>query len=1210
MNIKSFLSFIVLLSITLNAFSGIEKFSKSINYNKSGKVNYIEIKDDIKVFKNSFKEWYIGSMELSNEFSLEEINSISDKSANFHQRYILKKNEYKIHDKIVIAHYKDGKLYAISGNIDNNIKVSGKSLITEENALSSALQYFNAEIYMWQIEGEEYLLKRETNNLNATYFPKAEKYLVRNSKNEYLYTYRFNIYSKKPIKREYVFIDAENGKVVKTLPLLYHANENGTAYTKYSGTQNIITDSYNSSYRLRETSRGLGVETYNMQMGTNYSNAVDFTDDDNSWNNINPEQDEVATDAHWATEMTYDYFYNIHNRNSIDGNGFKLRSYVHFNLIDYGYNSNVNAFWDGQSMTYGDGSSTITPLTTVDICGHEITHGLTSYTANLDYQDESGALNEAFSDIFGSTIEHYARPSNWNWAIGEDIGTTFRSLQNPNAYNKPDTYYGNHWVTDGSDNGGVHTNSLVYGHWFYLTSVGGSGTNDINNTYNVTGIGIDKAEQIAFRTLTVYLTNTSDYHEARFFTILSAIDLYGSCSPEVETVTNAFYAIGVGGAYVPTTLASFSSVLNSFCKPPATVNFSNNSINGTSFIWNFGDGNNSTDVNPSHVYTSYGDFDVQLIADGGTCGIDTLKIIAHVSIQPANQCIEIMTENSTSTDTSCSGKLYDSGGPLNYQNNTNSVFTISPTGASGVVLNFISFDFEQDYDYLYIYDGPNDTSPLIGKYDGNQLPNGGTIISSGSSITLKQTSDQGLTKSGFELDWYCLSPNDPPVCNFYSADTNTCSGYVVFNDLSFNNPQSWLWYFGDGTTSNLQNPTHNYSNNGFYTVSLVVGNQNGTDSLGFNNYIFVNKPVVPIATNDTVCKGLDALLIANANGNINWYDSLSGGNLIYTGDTLQILNIQNDITYYVENFIESQVQFTGKTDNSGGGGYFGNVSYIHYVDFDTYSPFKLISVKVYAQGDGNRSIALRNSSGVILKSIDVFIPDGESRVTLNFDVPVGNNLQLVGLGAPNLFRNNGGVNYPYIINGLLSINKSSAGTSPLQYYYYFYDWEVKEPECASQRVAISAFVNENNFSFSQDIVEVQNLPYQIDAGVGYSSYSWSNGDNTQITNLNTYGWYWLTVTDINGCEKIDSIYLKMPTQISTFEMNSDFKIYPNPNHGMFIISSEYGIDNIQIFDIIGNLIYEKHKLNHQKNYSIDLSSLPKGVYNVKVSAICRRVVIQ
>ena len=168
-----------------------------------------------------------------------------------------------------------------------------------------------------------------------------------------------------------------------------------------------------------------------MNENTTYGSAVDFTDGDNYWNNFNADQDEVATDAHWGAEMTYDYFLNEHGRNSIDGAGFTLNSYVHYD------NSYANAFWDGSRMTYGDGSGSWSPLTALDIAAHEIGHGLCNFTANLVYQDESGALNESFSDIWGAAIENHARPTNWNWLIGEDIGSALRSMSNPNAAGDP-----------------------------------------------------------------------------------------------------------------------------------------------------------------------------------------------------------------------------------------------------------------------------------------------------------------------------------------------------------------------------------------------------------------------------------------------------------------------------------------------------------------------------------------------------------------------------------------------------------------------------------------------------------------------------------------------------------------------------------------------------------------------------------------------------
>jgi len=221
-------------------------------------------------------------------------------------------------------------------------------------------------------------------------------------------------------------------------------------------------------------------------------------------------------------------------------------------------------------MTYGDGDGVnFTPLVCLDVVGHEITHGVTQYSANLRYLGESGALNESFSDIFGNEVE-FAKEGvpgsgTGNWRMGEDItpsGLGIRNMQNPNEFNDPDTYLGTYWVTTGSgDAGGVHTNSGVQNFWFYLLCEGGSGTNDHGNAYNVSAIGFTKAAAIAYRNLTVYLTPSSNYYAARVGAINSAIDLYGAGSPEVQAVMDAWDAVGVYAPVTPSGILVWEGVL-------------------------------------------------------------------------------------------------------------------------------------------------------------------------------------------------------------------------------------------------------------------------------------------------------------------------------------------------------------------------------------------------------------------------------------------------------------------------------------------------------------------------------------------------------------------------------------------------------------------------------------------------------------------------
>ncbi len=476
-----------------------------------------------------------------------------DNKGGEHYRYQQTINNVPIEGAIYISHVYNGKILSQNGKwvkiLPTDLATS--AAISKDAAIGAAMTDFGASKYKWQLKGEEAFLKKETNDVAATFYPDASLVYYTGEEDiipeKMKLAYKLDVYAQEPVGRRIYFIDATTGQVLGKRELIHTTDATGSAVTAYSGTQTITTDLYNGSYRLRGIGgRGNGVQTYNMKKGTNYNAAVDFTDADNTWNNVNANLDQYAADAHWGAEKTYDYFKSKYDRNSIDGNGFTLKSYVHYSTNYF------NAYWDGSRMTYGDGSATdnYKPLTAIDVAGHEITHGLTTFTANLNYSYESGAMNEGFSDIFGTAIEAFARPTQNDWLIGADF-YTLRSMSNPNAYGDPDTYKGTNWYAGSGDNGGVHTNSGVLNYWFYLLSAGGSGTNDLGTAFNVSGLGIDNAAAIAYRTLTVYLISTSNYANCRTFSIKAAEDLFGVGSNAAIQTTNAWNAVGVGVAAPP-----------------------------------------------------------------------------------------------------------------------------------------------------------------------------------------------------------------------------------------------------------------------------------------------------------------------------------------------------------------------------------------------------------------------------------------------------------------------------------------------------------------------------------------------------------------------------------------------------------------------------------------------------------------------------------
>ncbi|HEY9330684.1 MAG TPA: M4 family metallopeptidase [Streptomyces sp.] len=328
----------------------------------------------------------------------------------------------------------------------------------------------------------------------------------------------------------------------------WQAIENGVGNTEYSGQVTLGTA---PSYTLTDTTRG-NHKTYNLNHGTSGTGTL-FSGSDDVWGNgLASNAETAAADAHYGAAETWDYYKNVHGRNGIKGDGVGAYSRVHYG------NNYVNAFWDDSCfcMTYGDGSGNASPLTALDVAAHEMTHGVTSNTADLNYSGESGGLNEATSDIFATAVEFYANNTTdkGDYLIGEKIdingdGTPLRYQDKPSKDGaSKDAWY------SGIGNIDVHYSSGPANHFFYLLSEG-SGAKTINGvSYNsptsdglpVTGIGRDKAALIWFKALTTKFTSTTNYAAARTGTLAAAGELYGTTSAEYTAVANAWAGINVG----------------------------------------------------------------------------------------------------------------------------------------------------------------------------------------------------------------------------------------------------------------------------------------------------------------------------------------------------------------------------------------------------------------------------------------------------------------------------------------------------------------------------------------------------------------------------------------------------------------------------------------------------------------------------------------
>ena len=365
-----------------------------------------------------------------------------------------------------------------------------------------------------------------------------------------------------PTRMRY-YIDANTGAILARWDTIETGVPTvGTGHSLESGSVQLGTQrNTRGYYEMKDPTRG---GNYTTDMGNGFrGNGLLVVDADNVWGNYTTtDRASVAADAHYGIAKTWDYYLDIHGRRGVANNGVGALGRVH-------YQKNYqNAFWDDGCfcMTFGDGDGVVTnPFTAIDVTGHEMSHGVTSHTANLDYIGESGGLNEGNSDIFGTMVEFYANNPNDppNYLIGEKLfinnpGTlALRSMFKPSLDGiSPDCYPTTVQGRQQFDQMDVHYSSGVANHFYYLLAEGSvvPATNGFGLTpadlvchgpSTLKGIGRAAAQKIWYRALTIYMTSGTQYHDARVATLSAATDLYGAASTQHAAVAAAWAALGV-----------------------------------------------------------------------------------------------------------------------------------------------------------------------------------------------------------------------------------------------------------------------------------------------------------------------------------------------------------------------------------------------------------------------------------------------------------------------------------------------------------------------------------------------------------------------------------------------------------------------------------------------------------------------------------------
>ncbi len=1095
-------------------------------------IKFFQLEQPVSVAPGQMEEWLKATLKTDSQTGFELYKVDEDKLGYKHYRFRQTYNGFTVTNGVYYVHTVNGQVVSANGELYPHIDVSVVPVITPEGAIAIGKEHIHGHVWAWE-EGA---------------FPMPQLQVVA-ANDTYHFAYKTDIYSLEPLARKWLMIDALSGEVVAEYNRIHANAVDGEAHCKYHGVQTITVDSISpTEYRLIDEIRN--VQTYDLNNGTDYDNAVDFTDSDNIWDTTT-DDDDAALDAHWGTEGMHDYMLNVHGWDSYNGAGAPMISYVHYG------NDFYNAFWNGEYMTYGDGNGyDAGPLTSTEVVGHEVMHGVTEYNAGLIYSDESGALNESYSDCFGVILDFELNPLTANFLMGDDFsstGTPFRNMGDPNEYLNPDTYGGLYW-----DNPGVHNRSGVQNFWFYLITQGGTGTNDIGDDYDVTPIPMAEAADILFRSLSVYLTPSSPYADARFYDLISAGDLYGDCTQQQISVADAWYAVGVGDLFDNTVVAGVGVGSQENCQLPAFVQFYNNSQNGSTYMWDFGNGTTSTEENPVAQYTTEGTYTVTLTTTGvGLCaGSDQIVLVDFITIDntggptppsctplttspltqrgifqfdfntisnpsdgstdnyqdytctyssnvqegvlyplsvqtgedenvrvwidvdndgvfnntnelvydspepaslhsaqiivpataatgvpirlrvksdfminditdPCNPVVNGQVEDytlfvsdnnqapatdfvadetivlvgssvnftdltqnlpeswywefdggepATSTDqhptityntlgtyqvslmatnqngnatelktdyitvsqiaTMCTnevtnagaGLFYDSGGPSgNYSNQELCTFLIQPDCAQDISLDFTELALEPFYDYMYVYDGVDDTAPLLATLNGFTVPP--TITATSGTMYIVFDSDFSVTDPGWAASWSSTTPTEPPTADFSISNTNTPLNIPVqFTDLSTEFPSEWSWDFGDGETSNEQNPMHAYTMPGTYTVELTVSNCFDSATI---TYTLTVQPPPAITVNPSsieVTLGCDEEVIVpltvtnNGQGDLIYsFDGSAGGNNILDS-ILQRINLRHtELTDLMPEMFEFFGGETGIEIGDGGG---------------------------------------------------------------------------------------------------------------------------------------------------------------------------------------------------------------------------------------------------------------------------------------------------
>ena len=639
---------------------------------------------------------------------------------------------------------------------------------------------------------------------------------------------------------------------------------------------------------------------------------------------------------------------------------------------------------------------------------------------------------------------------------------------------------------------------------------------------------------------TLYEGNSVQFNNTTSGNYVSASWTFDGGSPSTSTATNPSVTYNTHGTYDATlTIVNTNGCASSATEhitvyeavPPVadfsasetyitagnSVTFTDLSTNmPTSWSWTFNGGTPATSTlqNPTVTYNEPGEYTVTLVASNAF-GSDTETKTEYISVAA-------VYDMSNETIYACGGTYKDPGGDGNYGNNARYTQTIYPsTEGAYVRLTFTQLGLQQTTnwntttcnDYITIYDGTSTSATQIGQYCGTNPSSVGTngvvtATNSDGALTIYFYSNNSTVNTGWEAEISCYAPEAEAA--FSAVISENCTRNITTTNES-EHATAYYWAFGDGTTSTEVAPTHTYAANGTYTITLTATNAFGSNSA--TQQIEVSVPEISSVTNASGCGSATLTLSAQGNGTLHWFNAQTGGTELGTGNSYTN-TFTETTTVYVESQIGSEETYNvGIANNTSATAYTTQTGQNRGLTFTVSQALTLVSVDVYCtQANQTKTITISNSSNQQVYSQSHTLASGLNTLTLNVDLEPGT-YNIYANSVRYTYRQNG--SFPYSVENVISI------TGPYNtntYYYTFFNWVVKTGNvCTSERTPVTATITESgSIDLGEPITQCGGT-VTIDAGNGFNSYTWSNGQTTQSITVSQSGTY--TVTASNGqCE--------------------------------------------------------------------------------------------